>query len=244
MPDEPKNQSASDQSAENQASHPPEQPSAPRQRRTRGGDTRAAAAQNGKRVGRPPDLAKKAITDAKKLTHEKQEAAVQQAIAEADALGHDMSQTNMSPANAVTVSQSAAVLEARIAIHATTVADRLLEAANGLTVQEMTKDGPRIYTQPPNVPALIYLGNRIAGTPISKSDLLDLVEKIKTGHPAQDDLPTRDEMLAEALSLLLDKFMERMAILAGAQNTARPPAAPPPLLTGVASRASEVDPDA
>lgn len=163
----------------------------------KGGDRRAAAAANGSRIGRPPSLARKAIAEAKKLTQQRQEEAVAQAIAKAEALGADGA-----------MATAVGLLEATLALHAEEVASLLLAVARGVVVQEESKDGPRIYSTPPNVQALIYIGNRVAGAPISKIQLVDWAEKVKAVRPAPV-VPTREAMLVDALNMIYDKLREK-----------------------------------
>lgn len=61
--------------------------------------------------------------------------------------------------------------EKRIADRLPEVVDRLLELANGVTVQETTPEGEeRIYERPPDREAAKYLLDRIMGKPMQRQE--------------------------------------------------------------------------
>ncbi len=155
-----------------------------------GGDTRSAAAANGKRVGRPPKRDRLVIMEAQKVA--------------------------FAP-DGTTLTHASVILEGYLARHAEEVATLLLESARGVLVQKETKDGPRVYKEPPSVAAQTYISTRIAGLPISKTDLMTLLEKagVPTGGPAT----TREDMLRELLIMVLQN--------SPAAPSQTPPPAPP-----------------
>ena len=139
-----------------------------------GGDTRSAAAANGKRVGRPPKRDRLVIVEAQKV-----------------ALAPD----------GPTLTHASVILEGCLARHAEEIAGLLLESARGVMVQKETRDGPRVYKEPPSVAALTYIANRIAGVPIGKADLMTLLEK--AGVPKEGTGQSREELLRELLIMVL-----------------------------------------
>lgn len=154
-----------------------------------GGDTRSAAAANGKRVGRPPKRDKVAILEAQRI-----------------ALGSSMPP----PGSVIEVpvgdtgmmlTHASVILEGCLARHAEEVATLLIESAKGVLVQKETRDGPKVYKEPPSVAALTYISTRITGLPISKTDLMTLLEK--AGVPKGGPESSREEMLRELLIMVL-----------------------------------------
>jgi hypothetical protein len=63
-------------------------------------------------------------------------------------------------------SQPIAAAEDRIADRLPALVDHMMELAAGVTVREMTADGPKVYTRPPDRQANEYLINRILGKPV------------------------------------------------------------------------------
>jgi hypothetical protein len=60
-----------------------------------------------------------------------------------------------------------AAAEKRIADRLPDLVDRLFELADGVTIQKTDSEGGvDIYTQPPNIRALVYLVDRILGKPL------------------------------------------------------------------------------
>lgn len=62
--------------------------------------------------------------------------------------------------------------EKRIADRLPLLIDRALELADGVTVQEVDKDGGvAVYTKPPDLKAIIYLVDRIMGKPTERQEV-------------------------------------------------------------------------
>lgn len=99
------------------------------------------------------------------------------------------------------LTHASVILEGCLARHAEEVATLLIESAKGVLVQKETRDGPKVYKEPPSVAALTYISTRIAGLPISKTDLMTLLEK--AGVPKGGPESSREEMLRELLIMVL-----------------------------------------
>lgn len=84
-----------------------------------------------------------------------------------------------------------ATAEQRIADRLPWLIDTLFELANGVAVQELTKDGRSVYQTPPDRQALEYLINRVMGKPVEKKDV-----NVRTDNwifdPAEIDPPPTD----------------------------------------------------
>ena len=63
-----------------------------------------------------------------------------------------------------------AAAEKRIADRLPLLIDNMFMLADGVTVQEMGMDGPRVFTRPPDRAANEYLINRIMGKPIERHE--------------------------------------------------------------------------
>lgn len=62
--------------------------------------------------------------------------------------------------------------EKRIADRLPSLIDRALELADGVTVQEVDKDGGIVvYTKPPDLKAIIYLVDRVMGKPTERQEV-------------------------------------------------------------------------
>jgi hypothetical protein len=80
-----------------------------------------------------------------------------------------------------------------------TLLARMLELADGVTVQEVEKDGVRIYTRAPDRAALEYLVNRVMGKPTERQELtgangglLALAREVIIEVPADESVDTTD----------------------------------------------------
>lgn len=60
--------------------------------------------------------------------------------------------------------------EKRIADRLPWLIDKDFELAEGVLIRQETKDGPRIYSQPPDRQAIEYLLNRIMGKPTERQE--------------------------------------------------------------------------
>lgn len=62
--------------------------------------------------------------------------------------------------------------EKRIADRLPSLIDRALELADGVTVQEVDRDGGIVvYTKPPDLKAIIYLVDRVMGKPTERQEV-------------------------------------------------------------------------
>lgn len=104
--------------------------------------------------------------------------------------------------------------EDRIAQRLDKILDNLFALADGVTVQEETKDGgTRIYTEPPDFKTNEYLANRILGKP---------TERIE--HTGEDGGPLEvDATVRDAAAIELESWRREMTA-----RLARIAALPPP----------------
>lgn len=82
--------------------------------------------------------------------------------------------------------------ERRISDRLPWLIEKQFELADGVLVQEMTKEGAFVYKTPPDRQAIEYLINRVMGKPIEKKDV-----NVRTDNwvfdPTETDTPEADD---------------------------------------------------
>lgn len=167
-------------------------------------------------AGRKRDPVRQIIALAKQSSDESRIEAARTTLAEVEA----QAQTE------VVLAEAAATLEGHLAMHAGEIAGKLMELAKGVMVQEVDADGnPRsLYRTPPNASVLIHLANRVSGAPVSRLDLMEMLERAETKRTNAG--PTRHELMDEALRVVASQVLQTLREMRSSAAPALPGDAP------------------